>query len=187
MEADADSCRVEVHPARDPIPRGEPKEGGRSTPAAEQRQQQPQQVGDEVWERVAKDAARYRAIQCYRHNLNEFLAGRLDEQPRYPQLKPTPRRTVQSDDLMKIDPPDYFISLTGLEVGERGGSVNCPLPGHDERTPSCHVYSSAGRGWYCFGCQRGGTIYDLAGHLWELRTRGEDFKEINQRLRGLFA
>ena len=30
---------------------------------------------------------------------------------------------------------------------------------------SCQVYRKPGQGWWCFGCQRGGRIYDLASPL----------------------
>ena len=28
--------------------------------------------------------------------------------------------------------------------------------------PSFHMYETAAEGWYCFGCRRGGGIYQLA-------------------------
>jgi len=37
-------------------------------------------------------------------------------------------------------------------------------------------------GWYCFSCRRGTSIYDLAGPLWGLCTRGPDFIELRRRL-----
>lgn len=79
-----------------------------------------------------------------------------------------PRKTVRRivgrgpDDLALVAPPDYFRALAGVEVGERGGYIDCPLPEHSERTASCHVWADAERGWWCFGCARGGGIYDLA-------------------------
>jgi DNA primase len=42
----------------------------------------------------------------------------------------------------------------------------CPLPGHDERTPSFMVFPEQ-NSWYCFGaCQRGGDVVDLAAATW---------------------
>src|SRR3712207_1926909 len=35
----------------------------------------------------------------------------------------------------------------------------CPLPDHDERTPSFTVYPDGH--WWCFGCLRGGDVLDL--------------------------
>jgi RepB DNA-primase from phage plasmid/CHC2 zinc finger len=67
-----------------------------------------------------------------------------------------------ADDARRIAPPVYFWLLARVAVPERGGDVRCPLPDHDERNPSCRVYPTPERGWICFGCQRGGTIYDFA-------------------------
>jgi hypothetical protein len=49
-------------------------------------------------------------------------------------------------------------------IGERWVAV-CPLPGHDERTPSFTVYPGD-RGWWCYGCNRGGDVVDLARIAW---------------------
>ena len=49
-----------------------------------------------------------------------------------------------------------------------------------------HVYATAERGWCCYSCGRGGSIYDLAAALWGLGTRGADFKLVRQRLTDLF-
>ncbi len=85
--------------------------------------------------------------------------------PRPPRR--TVRRTVggERDELALVAPPDYFRALTHVDVPEGGGHIDCPLPDHDERTASCHVWPDAERGWWCFGCSRGGGIYDLASLL----------------------
>lgn len=47
--------------------------------------------------------------------------------------------------------------------------VRCPLPGHDDKTPSFTVYpdDDEGRGrWWCYGCLRGGDVVDLAALAW---------------------
>jgi DNA primase len=36
----------------------------------------------------------------------------------------------------------------------------CPLPDHDEKTPSFVCYPDQGA-WWCFGCDRGGDVVDL--------------------------
>ena len=51
-------------------------------------------------------------------------------------------------------------------TGERWAAV-CPLPGHDEKTPSFTVYPGD-RGWWCYGCQRGGDVVDLARFAWSI-------------------
>jgi hypothetical protein len=93
-----------------------------------------------------------------------------------------PWRAVAGDPLQSVPPPVYFERLTGLRVG-RSGKVRCPF--HEDRTPSLHVYDDPDRGWYCFGCGRGGSLYDLASLLWERGTRGRDFIELRRELEAL--
>lgn len=89
---------------------------------------------------------------------------------------PTRPLSAVPDRLGDICPPEYFRALTGL-VPDRGGKVACPLADHDDSTPSCHVFQDAARGWFCHGCQRGGTIYDLAALLggYPMPLRSADF------------
>jgi hypothetical protein len=49
-----------------------------------------------------------------------------------------------------------------LRVPDGGVMVRCPLPDHDDAYASCQVFADAEQGWRCFGCSRGGRIYDLA-------------------------
>ena len=81
-----------------------------------------------------------------------------------------------------MPPPVYFERLTGLRVGP-SGKLRCLF--HDDRSPSLHVYREPGRGWYCFGCGRGGSIYDLAALLSGRETRGQDFAELRRELEEL--
>lgn len=100
--------------------------------------------------------------------------------PTVPQGPARPLRAGAGEDpLLSIAPPLYFERLTGRRVG-RSGKVRCPF--HDDRTPSLHVYGDPARGWYCFGCGRGGSIYDLAALLWGRRTHGRDFVELRREL-----
>jgi CHC2 zinc finger len=87
-----------------------------------------------------------------------------------------------SDPLRLVPPPLYFERLTGLQVG-RSGKLRCLF--HDDRSPSLHVYREPGRGWYCFGCGRGGSIYDLAALLSGRETRGQDFSKLRRELEEL--
>jgi hypothetical protein len=93
-----------------------------------------------------------------------------------------PWRGAGGDRLQLVAPPVYFERLTGQRVG-RSGKVRCPF--HEDRTPSLHVYDDPARGWYCFGCGRGGSIYDLASLLWERETRGPGFIALRRELQGL--
>lgn len=90
---------------------------------------------------------------------------------------PSPATVAGGDVFLTIPPPDYVEALTGEAVPAHG-AICCPLPGHEDRTPSCHVYRDPGRGWYCFGCHRGGTIYDLAREVSGIGDRGRDFKQL---------
>ncbi len=62
--------------------------------------------------------------------------------------------------------------------------IHCPF--HDDRTPSLRLYETGHRGWFCFGCGRGGDVYDLAAPLLGLNARGAAFVELRQRLTKLF-
>jgi len=49
----------------------------------------------------------------------------------------------------------------------------CPLPDHEDRTPSFYIYpGEIGGRWWCYGCGRGGDVIDLEflcgayGELW---------------------
>lgn len=82
-----------------------------------------------------------------------------------------------------IEAVDYVFRLTGAEPN-RAGYVHCPLPGHDERTPS---FSCRETRWRCYGCGAYGSIYELAGLLWGLPRFGRDFRAIHERLVEVFG
>jgi hypothetical protein len=87
------------------------------------------------------------------------------------------------DELLRLDAAYYVERLAGLDVG-RDRKVCCPF--HDDRTPSLHVYRDPVRGWYCFGCGRGGSIYDFASLVWGCATHGDDFLALRARLTETF-
>lgn len=100
----------------------------------------------------------------------------------HPGLSRASSPIASSDPLRLVAPPVYFERLTGLRVG-RSGKLRCLF--HDDRSPSLHVYREPGRGWYCFGCGRGGSIYDLAALLSGRETRGQNFSELRCELEEL--
>jgi hypothetical protein len=116
------------------------------------------------------------------------------EDPDRPPPQPDPAilrrwaRRNAADDARRIPPPVYFWLLARVAVPESGGDVRCPLPDHDEQIASCRVYPTPERGWVCFGCQRGGTIYDLASLLYHGpggrrgALRGEDFRRVRREV-----
>lgn len=126
------------------------------------------------------------AVRLLRLAENERVAiGELERcLPAMPQEFARPRppghpRGASFDPLAVIPPPVYFERLTGRSVN-RSGKARCPF--HDDRTPSLHVYEDPDRGWYCFGCGRGGSIYDLAALLWRSGTRGAEFVALRREL-----
>lgn len=86
--------------------------------------------------------------------------------------------SFDAERLKGIDAETYVEALTGEEVPP-SRKICCPLPDHDERTPSFHV---RGTTWRCFGCGAHGTIYDLAAAVSGRELRGRDFLEIHGEL-----
>jgi hypothetical protein len=90
-----------------------------------------------------------------------------------------PARDGSRDPLLGIAPAVYVSRLLGV-AARPGRKVHCPF--HPDERPSLHVYPSAARGWWCFSCGRGGSVYDLGAHLWRLETRGAEFLALRSRL-----
>jgi hypothetical protein len=93
-------------------------------------------------------------------------------------------RDTRGDPLLMIAPAVYVGDFLGVQA-QAGRKVACPF--HTDERPSLHVYPTAARGWSCFSCGRGGSIYDLAAALWDVGTRGRDFIELRRRLTDRFA
>jgi CHC2 zinc finger len=116
-----------------------------------------------------------------------------------PLVWPAPTATTRRKDLTVIAPEPLYKSQTNSygfrkcceavreqlpieEIARRytkleplGGNAwftgRCPLPAHEDKTPSFYIYPP-GR-WWCYGCGRGGDVVDLEFHcggydeLWE--------------------
>lgn len=132
------------------------------------------------------------AVECIRLGVTAHdaraIVGHLPDPPdtrgRQGRVSGTVRPlSAVPDPLADIAPADYVEALTGL-VPDRDGKVCCPLPGHEDATPSMHVYPDPDRGWWCFGCERGGGVYQLAAILggFPLPLRGEDFIAVRDVL-----
>jgi hypothetical protein len=126
-------------------------------------------------------------LQPWRRVNAARLVDERDEPPeaaasalRRPAVTPAAGR-AELDGLRDVAPRVYVEALTGLRPG-RDGKVSCPFHGPDS-TPSLHVYETAADGWYCYGCGRGGSVFDLGAEVWCLSTRGPDFVELRTRLR----
>lgn len=85
---------------------------------------------------------------------------------------------------LKATPASDYVEELALEEVPRSRLILCPLPGHEERTPSFHVRDTT---WWCYGCGEHGSIYDLAAALWGLQLRGRDFLEVHKRLMERFG
>ena len=93
-------------------------------------------------------------------------------------------RSVRDDPLLAVPPRLYVADLVGRRPG-RDGKVTCPF--HDDSHASLHAYPTGARGWFCFSCRRGGTIYDLAAAVWNIEPRGRGFIELRSRLLERYA
>ncbi len=93
-----------------------------------------------------------------------------------------PRRRDRDDARYRDDPArhllprEYVARLAGVQV-DRGGYCRCPLPDHDERTGSFKCYPKVDEGWYCYGCRRGGSVYEFAEALSGIPVN-QRFKEL---------
>ncbi len=88
-------------------------------------------------------------------------------------------RASGGDPLLRISPRIYVRALTNESVG-RDGKQRCPF--HDDHSPSLHVFEEPERGWFCFGCGRGGSVYDFAALLWGSDLRGKQFVRLRREL-----
>jgi hypothetical protein len=112
------------------------------------------------------------------------VLGRLPEDPAAEsRCQPiTAPSLVDDDPLRGLSARDYVPDLLGRPL-RADGKTMCPF--HPDDEPSLHAYAGSGadaRGWWCFACGVGGSVYDLAARLWGLSTRGSDFLELRRRL-----
>jgi hypothetical protein len=110
----------------------------------------------------------------------------LDYRPTRKRHQPSMRSTaatsqrpgtvaLASTDPLKRIPPSEYVEAFTREAVPTSGKIICPL--HDERTPSFHVYPDH---WWCFGCNNGGGVYELASRITGLSTHGPDFLELRR-------
>jgi hypothetical protein len=112
----------------------------------------------------------------------EQLVGDLPDPPVPPSRgygAGEPRRVEHPLDraLLAIPAAHYARVLVGRDPN-RAGKIVCPF--HDDHDPSLQLYDNGS--FYCFGCRQGGSIYDFAGELWGLDTKGREFIKVRARL-----
>jgi hypothetical protein len=122
--------------------------------------------------------------------LPAWIAARAGEPP-VPRRPPARAVPLDPDDpLLRFKPRDYIEALAGIDTGG-AFKIACPLPDHDDRTPSFCIYPTATEGWYCYGCDRGGGIYQFAALLdpearFRLPLRGTDFLAVRSALHSFY-
>ena len=65
------------------------------------------------------------------------------------------KSSVIKPDLLSV------IRKTANPDARYGRSICCPF--HNEKDPSLHIFNN--QSWYCFGCGKGGDVYDFLGYL----------------------
>ena len=107
----------------------------------------------------------------------------LVDTPRIPvahvRRPPATVTTCDDDPLRRVAPDEYVRLLLGVDV-PHNRKIRCPF--HDDHTPSLLVYETPEGGWYCYGCGRGTSIYDMGAAVYGRGTRGRDFREVRRRL-----
>lgn len=116
-----------------------------------------------------------------RYDIRTLVGDLADPEPPKPPAKAHPRPPIGSQPLRDIPADEYYERLTG-QPARIGRHVKCPL--HEDWEPSLMLYRDGS--WFCFACRNGGTIYDLAGHMWDMDTRGPEFLALKDRLREEF-
>lgn len=85
-----------------------------------------------------------------------------------PERRGVSRHSVIEEAKAKIATIDLADRLCGpgkmKRIGEKW-TAHCPLPDHEDKTPSFTVYPGDG-GWFCYGCLRGGDVIELARFAW---------------------
>jgi hypothetical protein len=69
-----------------------------------------------------------------------------------------------------IDLADRLTGPGGLRRVGKEWVGRCPLPDHEDRTPSFTVNAEKNV-WFCHGCLRGGDVVELARHAWQFDQR----------------
>jgi hypothetical protein len=141
----------------------------------------------------------YADLTSRAYDVRDLVGGLPDpsaDDPRAPKrirrrdTVPTPRRARIDDPVDRWTPREYFAALCGLTEFDDAGKVPCVLADHHDPRPSLWIGETVEQGWYCFGCLRGGRIYDLASLLiggpWGADLRGDAFRaaraELERRL-----
>lgn len=97
----------------------------------------------------------------------ESATGRTAELER-PERRSASARSVIEEAKARVSTVDLADRLCGPGGLRRRGAEwvgRCPLPRHEEKTPSFTVNPEKDV-WWCFGCLHGGDVIELARHAW---------------------
>lgn len=145
----------------------------------------PAELQNAAWRQLALEAANHsEGIALYEESLAP--APPPEPAPRRAWAPAKAPRDVFLCVLDDIATEEYVSRLTGEDI-HPGRRANCPLPHHDDHSRDFAAYHD--RTFNCFGCNRGGTIFQFAAHLWGYNTplHGDTFREIRDRLHGIFG
>jgi hypothetical protein len=124
------------------------------------------------------DAEQPRTVEEREWGLTDY-GGNLVEL--YTKETSVGRRTVIEAAKEAVPTVDLADRLCGpgqlRRIGGERWTALCPLPGHDEKTPSFVVYPED-RGFWCYGCQRGGDVVDLAQAAWGIDRADQAAAEV---------
>jgi hypothetical protein len=95
--------------------------------------------------------------------------GRHTREVARPERRGVSTRTVVEEAKAKVSTLDFADLLCGPSQLRRVGDkwvARCPLPQHEDRSPSFTVYPETDS-FFCFGCLVGGDVIELARHAWD--------------------
>lgn len=94
--------------------------------------------------------------------------------------RPLPPGSI-TDDMIQRAREFPITDLVNAQLLQRGKTIACACPYHEDRTPSFHIYLDQNRGW-CFGCNQGGDAISIAMRIHEC-----SFREAVMMLAGVTA
>lgn len=138
---------------------------------------------DAAWSQIAAEA-RSRSDGVA---ITQGVIATLEVPKRPERIWTPPKRMDGRRDLDAIPTTEYVYTLTGADV-EHGRRCDCPLPDHDDHSRDFALVRGSATNWCCYGCNRGGTIFQFAAYLWGygVPLRGDAFREVRDRLNEIF-
>jgi len=96
--------------------------------------------------------------------------NREERSPRYRGVSYIRPITAAKEAVTVIDLADRLTGPCGLKRRGAEWVGRCPLPDHEDKTPSFSVETNKNV-WYCHGCHRGGDVVKLAQLAWGFSER----------------